>query len=52
MELILAGYFNSKKSLKNSFWGVKTTPDIEELKQPPKKSYPVPKIFTPFPELK
>ena len=28
------------------------TPDIEELKQPPKKSYAVPKILTPFSELK
>ena len=28
------------------------TPDIEKLKQPQKRSYPVPKIFTPLSELK
>ena len=35
-----------KRSLKNSFSGVKVTPDIEKLKK--KRSYPVTKIFTPF----
>ena len=38
-------------SLKNSFSALKVTPDIEELKEPPKRSYPVPKIFTPLSEL-
>ena len=28
------------------------TPDIEELKYPQERSYPVPKIFTPLSELK
>jgi len=37
-----------KRSLKNSFSAVKVTPDIEELKKPQKRSYPVPKIFTPL----
>ena len=40
-----------KRSLKNSFSGVKMTPDIEELKKPDERDYPVPKIFTPFLEL-
>ena len=41
-----------KMSLKSSFLGVKMTPDIEEVESPPKRSYPVPKIFTPLSELK
>ena len=40
-----------KRSLKNSFSGVKVTPDIEELKKKKKRSYPVPKIFTSLSEL-
>ena len=40
-----------KRTLKNSFSGVKVTPDMEELKKPQKRSYPVPKIFTPLSEL-
>ena len=28
------------------------TPDVEELKYPPKRSYPVPKIFTTLSGLK
>ena len=52
VELFFGGvFFNSEKSLNNSFSGVKVTPDIEEIKQPPKRSYPVPKIFTPLSEL-
>ena len=38
-----------KGSLKNSFSGVKMTPDMEEL---PKRSYPVPKILSPLSESK
>ena len=36
-----------KRGLKNSFSGVKVTPDIEELKSPQVKEYPLPNIFTP-----
>ena len=44
-------YFNSKKEFKELFFRSKNDPDIEELKQPPKRSYPVPEIFTPLSEL-
>ena len=45
MELFLGSYFNSKRSLKNSFSGAKMTPGIQELE------VPVPEIFTPLSEL-
>ena len=53
MKLFFGGVIlTPKRSLKNAFSGVQITPDIEELKWPPKRSYPVPKIFTPLSELK
>ena len=46
MELFFGELFWLQKEVKSK--GVKVTPDIEELKQPQKRSYPVPNIVVYF----
>ena len=45
-------HFNSKMKFKELFFRSKNDPRYWGVKITPKKSYPVPKIFTPLSELK